>query len=323
MESLKKSASPINRKGKDGKPIVKSVESKRKSPDQKGAKKGKAPDSNASSKPTTSQGGSRVLESSPRKGALTQIGKKPGNPAVNISDVYLSKVPLYERMRIKHDKSNPHKEFEKERISEIKDKMRRVDLEEIRVHAQRVQSAARARDENQAKIMDTNMDPELIKTMKKMKEANNDLLHDKEEKQKRREHMLAFAKSCRNHEDKAVLKELASFKQDQNKFLVERSKLLEKKKREKEFAEKLYREQPKLPQIRTDRQSAKTKPNIDEPTAATSSPTVPMTSRRTLKPMKPVETSLPKISNVDELKLIQSKLKNKHLKSQAAIDYVI
>ena len=67
--------------------------------------------------------------------------------AKNISEIYLHKVPLYQRINFRREQNDPLKNLMEEKKQERKEMMRRVDIEELKLHSQRIQSAIRLRQE--------------------------------------------------------------------------------------------------------------------------------------------------------------------------------
>ncbi len=74
------------------------------------------------------------------------------SPAKNISDIYLHKIPLYQRINIKREKNDPLKTLIEEKKQERRELMRRVDIEELKMHSQRVQSAIKMRQEAKERL---------------------------------------------------------------------------------------------------------------------------------------------------------------------------
>lgn len=95
-------------------------------------------------KPKTAVGDSRDRKHAP------ELKQSVMESAPNISQVYLAKIPLFERM----DKRIPSakEDYIQERTQEIKERMKRIDLEELRIRAQRIQSASRQKSAVKTKL---------------------------------------------------------------------------------------------------------------------------------------------------------------------------
>ena len=248
--------------------------------------------------------------------------KEPALPVPkNISEVYLYRIPLFTRLKENYDHIAQSVELEKK--SQIRDRMRRFEFDEIRQHAKRLETAIKMREESQNKLLEEQkLSPELIKFMKEYKAGSNDLQHSKEERTKRRAEMLDFLKKNKGFEDKKTLHQLANFKSQQNLFLKEKEKVKAQVQHRREFIKNI------LDPFKKDQQERSKATTSRIPTAHMTSvegslPSIQSGPKTARLKVSASQVVMPRLGeNRDELKHIETKLKNLEKKGQDSVPYV-
>ena len=264
---------------------------------------------------------------SPKKSQPAAKDKsKTGASDKAISDIYVHKVPLFERWQKSYESKNVAKSYEKLRMEEIKDRMRRFEIAEISEHSKRFDNARKDRQHNQSKLMDDKkMDPELVKFMKEYKERNNEIVKDKQDKSNRRQEMLNYVKDAKERQMSAVEQKRfnrgLNYNSQQNLYLQNKAKMIEKvedyKKYIKSTLDPLRKEQ-------RDKLLAKT-PRAPTALSSIIEPSSVMSQVKSISARPTASASqivIPKVANYDEVKTVENKLKNLQASGEGKVQYV-
>lgn len=282
---------------------------------------GKNPQPTSGAKKSDLSTGGKKPQPSDKRG-----GKQHDDSGKVISDIYVHKVPLFERWQKSYESSNVAKSYEKERMEEIKERMRRIEAEEICEHSKRFDSALKMREHNKSKLMEEfKMDPHLVKFMKEYNEGNNDYDKTKKEKTQRRQEMFQYVKEAKARQLSAIEQKRfnrgLTYNSQQNLYLRDKTKMKEKltdyKKYIKETLDPLRKDQ-------RDRLIAKTPRG---PTALSSlvEPSTIASKAKTLSARPAASASqviMPRVANHDEVKAVQTKLRHLSESSTDAAHYV-
>lgn len=254
----------------------------------------------------------------------TALGKK-NDPSLavpaNISEVYLHRVPLFARLKDNYESVAMSQEREKR--SQIKDRMRRVEFEEIKQHSKRLETALKMREASKIKLIDDQkLSPELTKFMKEYKHGGIEVTQENEDKLKRRAEMSKFVKEHKGFEDKKVLSQLAHFKSQQNLFLREKEKLKGQINHQRDFIKNVLDPLRKV-QAEKNRTSTSRIPTALAGSMDSKLPSVHENVKTLRLKGSASQVIMPRApENHDEVKVFQTKLRHLEKYGEDALPYV-